>query len=278
MPLDVSTELEDKYTSSQRMPAELYTIWNDFNAYYLTSSDQSIDYDGHTFEPARLKRGNTQLSADLTVSSLSIEVNYLQDEVVTYLSYAPIDQSWVKVEKVFLDQSPMESIIYFIGIIDNVAFQGQTAIITASGVEKLLRAAYPKLRYQPRCPLKLYSDYCGVNSASYSVQRTVQSISTNGLEITLDTLVGFDTDYFIFGYIQSGGAGERMITGQSNNTLTVRSIIPDLEVNDVVTLYAGCNKSPTTCNSKFNNLGNASLDRFLGFIYIPNDNPATWVT
>jgi hypothetical protein len=34
---------------------------------------------------------------------------------------------------------------------------------------------------------------------------------------------------------------------------------------------------PSVCTNKFNNLGNASLNTFLGFIYIPDDNPATWV-
>jgi hypothetical protein len=31
------------------------------------------------------------------------------------------------------------------------------------------------------------------------------------------------------------------------------------------------------CRDKYNNLGNGDLDRFLGFRYMPFDNPATWV-
>lgn len=277
MPLDVSSELESKYTATKRSPAELYTFWNNYNTYYLTSSDQEITFNGHTFEPARIKRGNTQFSADLAVSTISVEVNYLNEEVIEYITTAPIDQTYLRIEKIFLDQDPYESIVYFIGIFDNVSFQSQNANITASGIEKLLRRPYPKLRYQPRCSLKLYSTMCGVDKNSFSVQRTVQAISSDGRQITLDTLAGFASDYFVLGYVATGESGERMITSQSSNIITVRSRIPNLSVYDVITIYAGCSKLPSVCQNKFNNLGNASLNGFLGFIYIPNDNPATWV-
>lgn len=281
MPLDVSTELENKYVATRRIPAELYTFWNNYNTYYLTSHDESIVYNGNTFVPARLSRGNTQLDADLTVSSVSLDVHYLHDEVIEYIVSAPIDQTFLRIEKVFLDQSPLESIVYFIGVFDSVGFQGQTANIKASGIEKLLRMPYPKLRYQPRCNLKLYSDQCGVEKSSFTSTQTVTAISTDGLQITVNDISAFASDYFVFGYIASGESGERMITSQSGNVLTVRSIIPNLEVGDSISIYAGCAKSPSVCKNKFSNLDSTSLaankNTFLGFIYIPNDNPATWV-
>lgn len=276
MPLDVSAELESKYIASKRIPAELYTFWNNYNTYYLTSSDQEITYDGHTFVPTRIKRGNTQFSADLSISTITVTVNYLNQEVIEYVIDAPIDQTYIKIEKVFLNQSPMESIVYFIGVFDNVAFQGQNSVIQASGIEKLLRKPYPNFRYQPKCNHKLFSSSCGIVKADYAVQRTIMAISTNGLNITIDTLAGFDSDYFVLGFIKGNISSEKMITSQSGNILTVRSRIPELSVYDVITLYPGCYKLASTCTNKFNNLGNSSLDRFLGFIYTPNDNPATW--
>ena len=277
MVLDVSAELEAKYNATKRVPAELYTFWNNYQTYYLTSADQEIIFNGHTFEPARIKRGNTQFSADLTVSTISVEINYLNEEVIEYIAAAPIDQTFLRIEKIFLDQDSYESIVYFIGIFDSVSFQGQTCNIRASGIEKLLRLPYPKVRYQPRCNHKLFSSGCGVTQASYLETDTITAISSNGLNITVSNLSAYDDDYFMLGYIQPANSGPRMITGHTGNVLTIRSIIPDIAVNDVISLYPGCDKTPTTCRDKFNNLGNASLNGFLGFIYIPNDNPATWI-
>lgn len=276
MPIDVSAELEGKYLGNQRNPAELYTFWNNYTAYYLTSSDQEITFGGHTFTPTRLSRGTTQHSADLSVSTLSIDIYYIHEEITQYLTYAPIDQSWIKVEKVFLNQDPMESILYFIGLFDSVSFQGQNCRVMASGIEKILRSPYPKIRYQPRCNHKLFSDLCGVNKASYIKIDTITNISSDGLQITVTNLSAYDDQHFTFGYINPSNAGPRLIVNHVGNILTVRSLIPNIEIGDSISFYPGCDKRPSTCKDKFNNLGNSSLDSFLGFIYIPDDNPAVW--
>lgn len=277
MPLEVSAEFEAKYISSKRSPAELFTLWNDFNTYYLTSNGNEIEYNGNTFLPARISRTNTERSLDLSITSINVTVNYLNEETVSYLTSAPIDQSWIRIEKVFLDQSPMESIIIFVGIIDKVSFKGQNATIKASGIEKLLRSPYPIIRYQPRCGLTLYSEMCGVDKASYVETRTVISVSSDGLTVLVNGTARED-DYFALGYIYSSEFSSRMIVSNTGNTLSLRSGTPVLGAGDTVTMYPGCSKKPSVCQSKFNNLGNSSLNSFLGFIYIPNDNPATWIS
>lgn len=277
MPIEVSQALEDKYLSSERQPAELYEIWNSYNHYYLTSSDKEVTYQSNLYSPATIKRSGTQHSVDMSVSEITVEVHYLNQEVIRYLAGAPLDITWLRITKVFFDQSPMEGIVYFIGTIKAPTFKGQSCSIVAEGVEKLLRGAYPKLRYQPKCNHKLFSDDCGVVKADYQYSATITAISTDGLEITLSGIDSVEDDYFTLGYLQPSDSSAIMITSHTSGIVTIRGRVPELSVSDSVFIYPGCSKLASVCQSKFQNLGNQELDRFLGFIYTPDDNPATWI-
>jgi uncharacterized phage protein (TIGR02218 family) len=279
MPYTVSTELENKYVATVRKPAEIYKIWNDYNEWFITSADTPIVYDGDTYQPAIIKRSGTQRSADMNVSKITIDVHYLFDEVIQYLATSPVDVTWVTINRVFRDQDPIEVFNYFVGTLSTVSFKGQRASIVAEGVEKMLRVATPKYRYQSRCNHKLYSTgiiSCGLNKADWAVNEAVVSISSDGTEITVGDLSAYADGYFNLGYIQPPNSGPVMITNHVGDVLSVRYFVPELAALDNVVLYPGCDKTPATCRDKFNNLGNPLLDRFLGFIYIPNDNPCMW--
>lgn len=275
--MTVSAEYTTKYTGSQRKPCEIYDIWNNYDAYYLTSGDVPITYNGQEYTPTAISRSGTQRNVDMGVSQITVTIDYLQEEVVQYLGSAPADRTWLRVMKVFRDQSPIEAMVYFIGTLANTSFQGLKGTLRANGIEFLLKMLYPKWRYGPRCNHTLYSTGCGVTKASYAVAVTVASISANARTITInEDLSSYGEDYFNYGYVQPAAAGPRMITSHDSSSFTVKSIIPGLAVSDSLTIYAGCNKSPSECQTKFNNLGNPSLNNFMGFIYIPDDNPAMW--
>lgn len=279
MPYEVSTELENKYLAVLRKPAEIYKIWNNYNSWTITSADTPIVYGGETYNPAIIKRSGTQRSADMNVSKITVDVHYLLDEVVQYLATAPLDVTWLTIHRVFRDQDPIEALNYFVGTISTASFKGQRATMTAEGVEKMLRVATPRFRYQPRCNHKLYSQgnwSCGVSKESYAVNEVIQSISSDGLDITLTDLSAYEDGYFNLGYFQPPGSGPAMITNHVGNVISLRYYVPLLEALDAVTIYPGCDHTPETCRDKFDNLGNDALNRFFGFVYIPDDNPCMW--
>jgi uncharacterized phage protein (TIGR02218 family) len=278
MPIDASSEFEGKYLAVHRKPTEIYKIWNDFDAYYLTSGDVPITYDGNIYQPAYLKRSGTERSADMNVSAITIQCHYLLDEIVRYLGTVPLATTWLTINRIFRDQDPIEVMNYFVGTIESVPFKGQHGTITANGVEKMFRVPVPKYRYQPRCNHELYTTVgpqcCGVDKDLYAVNEVVQSVS--GSDVTLADLSSYEDGYFSLGYIQPPDSGPIMIAEHVGNVLTLRYPPPLLSAADAVIIYPGCDHSPTACKEKFNNLGNSALDRFFGFIYVPDDNPCTW--
>jgi len=278
----LSSTYYEKDLANTRKPVEIYKFWNDSldQYWYFTSADAEVVYPatgGATYEPAFLKRGRTEFHVDLKISKMNIDVERLNSAFADYLNEPMPEMIWVEVSKLFLDQDPLEKRVLFIGQVAKTKYNGLSGKIECVGFEKFLRMRVPTMRYQPSCNLKLYGDQCGVALTSFGgTVSSLDSISASGLSLT-DTAFGAETDgYWQLGYVQWGNF-KRTITAHSGNTIGIQFYIPGLIAAEDIYLAPGCNKSMDTCRTKYNNLNNEDLDRFLGFPYLPLDNPATWI-
>jgi uncharacterized phage protein (TIGR02218 family) len=271
---DISDQLTNLEQRRTRKPVDLYDFWNDSNQYYVTSADEEITYNGQTYIPTMIGRERVNRPSDLTKSTLRINIDKLQDEVKSYLVAAPLDESWVRLMKVFRNQTPREAMVIFVGTIAEVSIKGRTASLSCDGLEKYLSHLVPRLRYQRLCPLSLYSTSCGVDKESFKATATVDSISADGLTVTSTTFGGESDNYWALGWLEFEG-NRRMVVSHVLNDIVLRHAIPGLEASDSVDIYAGCNKTLVDCRDKFSNLG-GELDTFFGFPYMPFDNPALW--
>jgi uncharacterized phage protein (TIGR02218 family) len=276
MTLVVTSETERLALARTRKPAEIYRFWNTNNVYYYTSSDTTITYDGNDYTPALIKRTGTRQSLDLTVSKVTLNIDYSQPVVSEFLGQSPLDLTFMEIKRVFRDQTVKEGLAVFIGVINGVSFQGMQCRVDCLGIEKLLRQKVPRLRYQAKCQLTLYGTMCGVTPATYGVTGTVVSVASNGLSFVLSEASAYADDYFNLGYAEKSGSPAKMIVDHSGSTILLRQVMVGLVASDTITIYPGCDKLMSTCSSKFNNLGNDDLDRFLGYPYIPDSNPAMW--
>ncbi len=276
MVLDVSNQTERFALSRLRKPAELYRFWNTNNAYYYTSGDVPITYDGNVYTPEAIKRGGTRQGIDLTVSKVKIKMDYVQPILAEYLGQSPLELTYVEILRVFRNQSTMEGLSVFIGVVQGVSFKGMACDVDCNGIERLLRQKVPRLRYQAKCQLSIYGTMCGVTRATYGVSGNVDAIAGDGLSITVSEASAKADDYFNLGYAEKSGVPARMIVDHAGSTIQLRQAVIGLVQDDTVILYPGCDKLMTTCSAKFNNLGNDSLDNFLGYPYIPKDNPTMW--
>lgn len=274
MSKDVSQQLTNLERRRTRKPVDIYNFWNDTNQYYITSADEIITYNGQSYQPAMVKRQRVNRPSDLTKSTLSIDIDKLQDPVKEYLEAAPLDETWVRLMKVFRNQTPKEAMVIFIGTVANVRIQGRTANLACDGLEKYLGHLVPRLRYQRLCPYGIYDAGCGVDKSGFKLTATVDSVSSDGLTITSSSFSSKSDGWWALGWLEFNGY-RRMVTGHVLNDVTLRHYIPGLAASDSVDIYAGCNKMMTHCRDKFSNL-NGTLDTFFGFSYMPFDNPTLW--
>ena len=258
--------------ADQRKPAEIYHIWRDGGQHwYYTSGDVTVSYDGNDYTPATLKRGGSKYDSQLEVTTMDITAQYAETPVIEYLANNPIEILWIQISKLFRDQSPFEISVVFIGQIKNVSFKGVQANVKCVGFEHFLKMPIPVFRYQLTCNHKLFDTKCTVVKASYKTTTAV-TVSGSGLVLTSADFGSEDDGYFILGRIEFGGT-YRTIVYHVGNEIHLSYKFNELDTGESVDAYPGCDGKIETCRDKFTVAG-TNIVHFLGFPYIPQENPS----
>ena len=267
---DVSVDYIAAEESDQRKPVELYKIWrmDEAEFWYYTSGDVAVTYDGQTYTPASLKRGQSQYDSQLEVTTMSVTASYIDDVITDFISINPVDILWIQIMKLHRGQSPLESDVVFIGQIKSVSFKGVNANIKCVGFEHFLKKTVPRWRYQLTCNHKVFDSNCALTADDYKTTETV-TLDSSGIILTGTAFGTEDDGYFIGGEVKFGDES-RTVVAHSGTSITMMYKMNDLESSDSVDVYPGCDGRPETCRDKFDNVIHS-----LWMPFIPSENPAT---
>ena len=274
----VSQDFIDKEHGKLRQPAELFYMTNGVVDHYLTSGDVAVDYGGNTYIPALISKGPIKYTSDLSPSKLSVKIEFDNSLIDDYISQIVVDTVWMEIYKIHRDMSPLEIYTIFVGKVESVSFSGNLADLSMVSLKDYLNNVVPKFRYQSGCNHALYSPECGIVDTDNDYSGVVSDITIDGLIVestAIETLMIADgkstNNYCQFGICEYGNY-KRMITKQDGALFSLRYKIPGLSIGEIITVFAGCDNRILTCFEKFNN-----VSQFLGFPYIPWDNPVTTV-
>lgn len=268
---DVSANYIAKEEADQRRPAELYHIWRDGGEHWrYTSGDVTVVYDGANYEPATLKRTQVKYDSKMEVVTMEIQAAYLTDAVLEYIAINPMEILWISVMKIHRDQAPLEVDVVFIGQIKTVSFKGATASVSCVGFEHFLKRIIPRWRYQLTCNHILFDTYCALTKATFKIDAVV-TLDANKVVLSSATFALQEDGYFTGGEIIFG-VEARAIIAHSGTDVTLVYRMNELTDADTVEAYPGCDRKIETCRDKFDNIIN-----FLGFPFLPIENPATRV-
>ncbi len=266
--MTVSATYITKETATQRKPCELYRIWAGSTYWYYTNGDVAVVFNSNTYQPATISRGTMQFNAALDVSTLKIQFAAVDAALTSYVAQNPVAIVWMEISRVFRDQSPMENSVIFIGQIKTVSFKGTTAEVTCVGFEHFLKMNVPTWRFQTACNHKLFDAGCGLTAATYKLTTKVTVDTTQTILTSADFALQ-TAGYYTNGWLQYGGE-YRHIVAHSGSTITLKYRMASLPTSGAsVDTYPGCDGYITTCTSRF-----ANIDHFLGFPFIPMQNPA----
>jgi uncharacterized phage protein (TIGR02218 family) len=268
---DASQDFIDNEEADQRKPVEIYHIWRDGGEHWrYTDGDVAVTYSGSSYTPATLERESVTYNNKLEVTTLTIKAAYIENPALEYIAINPVEILWISVLKLHRDDLT-EADVVFIGQIKNVAFQGITASITCVGFEHFLKKTIPTWRYQLTCNHNVFDSKCSLTAASYAETTTVV-LDANGVDLVSSAFGAYSDGYFTGGQVLFG-VESRTIVYHVGNTITMMYKMVDLETNDSVTAYPGCDGRAETCRDKYDNIVN-----FLGFPFIPVENPALRVS
>lgn len=160
---------------------------------------------------------------------------------------------------------------------DFIAFAGRVSTVNPSSTEvrlsiksdlELLNVQMPRNVYQPGCSRTLFDSGCGKLRAAYQKTATV----TGGDRYTVNTSLPDPGGWFDLGVITftSGpNAGvSRTVKSFQSGTFTLALPLPYAAAGSI-TAVPGCDKTKSTCQSKFNNLA-----AFRGFPFVPKPETA----
>lgn len=264
---EASEEYIAKEAAAQRKPVELYKIWCGDVYWHYTNSDAPVDFEGQTYQPAAISRGSMEYNSALDVSTMKFQFAAITQPVLQYIAQNPIDITWIEVSRLFRDMDPLEKGIIFIGQIKAAGFKGTQAEVEGVGFEHFLKMPVPIFRYQRNCNHHVFDAGCALNKGDYKVS-VVIALSAEKIVITAEEFGAFDNGYFIGGLVEYG-AEARAIVAHAGNDITLAYRMMQLEDGHTVDVYPGCDGRVETCRDKFDNIAH-----FLGFPFIPDENPA----
>jgi len=244
-----------------------------------TNADVTFSYNGNTY------LGNSILVDGLKYkAAVGLEVDQQQVSVAarssdTITSGAPFLQALrdgsfdfcqIERDRIFFSDriggTAIGSVLLFKGQLGTIDELGRTsAKLTVNSLLVLLDIDMPRNVYQPTCLHTLYDSGCALVKNAFGTNGGVGAGSTAS---TINWPGASAT--FQQGSITFTSGVNASVTGTIGSVVagTSMTLLYPLEsmpaVGDGFTVYYGCDHTPGTCQSKFNNLAN-----FRGFPYVP---------
>lgn len=249
-------EYDDHETSiSNSAPYELYEWIGTYRNYYMTSDVIAHEFNSRQYMPV----------AGLERSALSVGTH--ADDGIDITVQIPIGEQIVK-DYAFQTTPPSleltiyrfqrdteEYAAYWKGKVASISTSDEFATFRSpSKFGSMLSGNIPSVFIQPPCNNVLFDELCKVGRVANSLDTSVASVSGN--VVTIPSLGGFASDWFVGGEIAVSARNERrMIVAQDGVNLTVNYAFSNLSEGTAIQVTAGCDHSFTSPNGcpKFNN-------------------------
>jgi len=267
----VSDDFMSHETSEEQRPAEGYHFWRGNANWRYTSGLTSVICDGVEYTPTPIDRETIQFNSDLSAHTMDIGCTRTVYPFVDFGVHIPVDKIGVTVFRFHRDQSVIEKVPIFSGVVDTIAVAGAGCVVRCVSIEQFLLRYIPRWRFQPGCNHSLYDPYCQVTEVSFQDDAVLSAIGSNGLTLTSSTFGLEANTWYTLGILYFGSEFKRTITSHIEDDIVIRYPIPNLQVGSTVTVSAGCDKNLETCRDKFSNVVNS-----MAFPFISADNPVLW--
>ena len=180
----------------------------------------------------------------------------------------PSESIWLTVRR--MHQGETDAPIYWKGLVLNVKKPTPaTCQIVGKPLIATLKRTGLRLCWSRECPHFLYGPGCYVDKEDFKVEAEVTSLTGNTFAVLgADLESDFRGGFVEWDVNEDGTVDRRFIDGQNGDTLSIFGLTDRLTVGTAVRLYPGCDRTPETCDSKFDN-----IDNYGGFDKMPGKSP-----
>lgn len=250
-------------------PVFLYEMTWGAKVWRYTSADRDVTFGGYTWTAVAISDGGVTLGAGPQEFKITAPSNLAV--VNLFRSTPPAESIFLRALRYHKDDPDAEVAVYWSGTIGNIK-RVDRATSEIYGLPTSLRRTGLRLCWERNCPHMLYDQDCKVDKTLFKVTTTVTALT--GTTVTLASIGAFTAAQFLGGYLEwtadpapayDRRGIESWVTGRQFQLFgTTDRII----VGQIVTAYLGCDLTPETCNTTFNNLANHG-----GFRFMPGKSP-----
>ena len=249
--------------------AELYRFTAGGDIWRYTDGKRDVVYGGNTHTAKPIKRTKWDRKPD--DDTLRITCPDDIDPLPQFITSNPVTSTLVEV----LTSS---GTLIFAGKIVSVEFDGRgSAQIIAHPTSRMTTGDVPLHSYSTTCDWNLGDSNCGIDletgtspggdAFKCAVTASAITVSSDGKTLTHADFGTFDDDWFTNGRAL---LGSESVFVMSHEGTSINLLVPfQTAFTGTFTVYAGCPKSMTFCDSKFGNTPN-----FGGCPWAPVRNPA----
>lgn len=259
---------DDERSVADSQPIELYEIVTTKGTYRRTSHNAAYTYAAQVYTPIPGMRSPLITAAEPTEGELVLTLPQSDLIVQDHAFAMPSRSMLITVYRV--QRTSGGGIEYFKGKIVGIAVEGKVGKLRlVHEMSGALATKVCSVHVQRLCNHVLYDERCTVARASFDVATTVAAISADGMTLTLAGDGGNPDQWLKAGEIVRDSDQERrLILDHTGLDIVIDAPFQTLGVGNAVTVYAGCDHTLETCESKFSN-----VDQFGGHHWIPRANP-----
>lgn len=259
------TYIADETSVDGGEPIELYEFSSPVLTYRFTSFVEDVIHDTNTYRGIPISRSSLQGGTQEDTPSLEIRMPF-NEQMISDYAYN-VSPNYLILTIYRMHKLTGDVITYWKGSVSSITIEDKIAkIIIPSILGQKLGFPVPGTYYQGQCNHTLYGSRCSLFAALHKVDTTIVSVSQTAVVVA--SVGGAAYQHFKAGEILRPADGERrLIINQSSTSLILNHPFPSLEAGQSVSIYAGCDHTPTMCRDKFANIIN-----FGGHPFIPSIN------
>lgn len=247
---------------------ELYLFKLGPLAFTYTNTTDEITYNARTYTPYNLSRGAISQGDDVNRGDLTITVG--RDFPVADRFRVTPSSSPMLLTVYRMHRGDTDAGIAWQGRVLSVEWSGSSATLTCQAIFSSVKRVGIRRTYQPTCPHVLFGPLCRVDNLGYKAVGSPLNVTSD--TITANVFSTHGDGYYDGGYVEytteEGLVEQRTIVTQVSNVATLSASLIGLDSTMSFNVYAGCDRTTTTCINRFSNIVN-----YGGFPYVPTQSP-----
>jgi uncharacterized phage protein (TIGR02218 family) len=251
------------------MQVQLFGFTLNEASLYVTNDNVDHTYSGITYTASAITCKEFSYDLKEVMGEASISMPFLQSGFLAGAASRSIEGA-VHIDVYEFETTDDTATLVFRGFVNT--FKVSKAMLDVQCVSFIEHARdnYARMILTRVCNHRLYSALCGANEASYTFTGTIVGFSVDRVTVEVSG-IGAGSGYFTYGFCKWQGAYRHIVNDVWNGStryLDLMHFAPTAwEIGQGISIVAGCDKTTSTCSSKF-----GMFQNFMGFPYAPYES------